>query len=85
MALSKYYPSICLEGLTKTTGSSRLTGVPGEIQTERLQNMNLKLTQSGWRRGRIFKMLHGHFHIDDVYVAYLEEKHLSYRIHRSSY
>jgi hypothetical protein len=35
----------CLEGLRKTMENSRLTGVPGEIQTEKLQNMNLKLCQ----------------------------------------
>jgi hypothetical protein len=45
MALSKYYPSICLEGLRKIMENGRLTGVPGEIQTEKFQNMNLKFCQ----------------------------------------
>jgi hypothetical protein len=71
VALSKYYPSICLEGLRKTTENSRITGVPGEIQTGKLQNTNISfnniLTQSDRRRGkRTFKILHGDFDLDDA-------------------
>jgi hypothetical protein len=43
MAYSRYYPSICLEGLRETTKTSvRIPGVPAEIQIKPLPNASLE-------------------------------------------
>jgi hypothetical protein len=63
VTLSKYCPSICMEGMWKATINSLMEG---EIQTEKLQNTYIKLYQyviAVWqeKRQNNIENMHGDF------------------------